>query len=450
MTIKATEVRELLDRNILADGFEPILDLKESHDSWIVDKRNGEKFLDMFSMYASGCIGYNHQNILKNKDLLANVSLFKPTLSDIYTTEYADFLNVFDKIAIPPYLKNTFFIEGGGLAVENALKVAFDWKYRKNLEKGITDKGNQIIHFKEAFHGRTGYTLSLTNTDPIKTKYFPKFDWPRIENPYLSFPTNSDVLNDVKKKEELAISQIIEAIKSNPNDIAGLIIEPIQGEGGDNHFRCRFFEKLRSLADEYEFLLIYDEVQTGVGITGKMWAHQHFTPSLCPCDKTIEKAPLPDIISFGKKSQVCGILAGDRVLEVKNNVFKRSSRINSTFGGNLTDMIRFKIILETIEEFDLLENASKMGKYLLKKLHKLEDQFPAFVINSRGSGLFCSFDLPSSDERDLLTQEAYKNNLIILGCGIKSIRFRPHLTVSAQEIDFAIDSLEKSIKNILK
>ena len=450
MTIKATEVRELLDRNILADGFEPILDLKESHDSWIVDKRNGEKFLDMFSMYASGCIGYNHQNILKNKDLLANVSLFKPTLSDIYTTEYADFLNVFDKIAIPPYLKNTFFIEGGGLAVENALKVAFDWKYRKNLEKGITDKGNQIIHFKEAFHGRTGYTLSLTNTDPIKTKYFPKFDWPRIENPYLSFPTNSDVLNDVKKKEELAISQIIEAIKSNPNDIAGLIIEPIQGEGGDNHFRCRFFEKLRALADENEFLLIYDEVQTGVGITGKMWAHQHFTPSLCPCDKTIEKAPLPDIISFGKKSQVCGILAGDRVLEVKNNVFKRSSRINSTFGGNLTDMIRFKIILETIEEFDLLENASKMGKYLLKKLHKLEDQFPAFIINSRGSGLFCSFDLPSSDERDLLTQEAYKNNLIILGCGIKSIRFRPHLTVSAQEIDFAIDSLEKSIKNILK
>tara|TARA_B100000575_G_scaffold51129_1_gene37815 strand:+ start:6430 stop:7782 length:1353 start_codon:yes stop_codon:yes gene_type:complete len=450
MTIKATEVRELLDRNILADGFEPILDLKESHDSWIVDKRNGEKFLDMFSMYASGCIGYNHQNILKNKDLLANVSLFKPTLSDIYTTEYADFLNVFDKIAIPAYLKNTFFIEGGGLAVENALKVAFDWKYRKNLEKGITNKGNQIIHFKEAFHGRTGYTLSLTNTDPIKTKYFPKFDWPRIENPYLSFPTNSEILNDVKKKEELAISQIIEAIKSNPNDIAGLIIEPIQGEGGDNHFRCRFFEKLRSLADEHEFLLIYDEVQTGVGITGKMWAHQHFTPSLCPCDKTIEKAPLPDIISFGKKSQVCGILAGDRVLEVKNNVFKRSSRINSTFGGNLTDMIRFKIILETIEEFDLLENASKMGNYLLKKLHKLEDQFPAFVINSRGSGLFCSFDLPSSDERDLLTQEAYKNNLIILGCGIKSIRFRPHLTVSEQEIDFAIDSLEKSIKNILK
>ena len=450
MAIKANDVRELLGKNILADGFDPILDLKESHDSWIVDKRNGEKFLDMFSMYASGCIGYNHPNILKNKDLLMNVSLFKPTLSDIYTTEYAEFLEVFDKVAIPNYLKNTFFIEGGALAVENALKVAFDWKHRKNLEKGISNKGNQIIHFKEAFHGRTGYTLSLTNTDPIKTKYFPKFEWPRIENPYLSFPMTSEVIDNVKEKEELAISQIKDAIKSNPNDIAGLIIEPIQGEGGDNHFRCRFFEKLRALADEHEFLLIYDEVQTGVGITGKMWAHQHFTPSLCPCDKTIEKEPLPDIISFGKKSQVCGILAGDRVLEAKNNVFQRSSRINSTFGGNLTDMVRFKIILETIQEHNLLENAQIKGDYLLQKLHHLEEQFPAFMVNSRGSGLFCSFDLPSSDERDLLTQEAYKNNLLILGCGTKSIRFRPHLTVTEQEIDFAIDGLEKSIKSILK
>ena len=450
MAIKANDVRELLGKNILADGFDPILDLKESHDSWIVDKRNGEKFLDMFSMYASGCIGYNHPNILKNKDLLMNVSLFKPTLSDIYTTEYAEFLEVFDKVAIPDYLKNTFFIEGGALAVENALKVAFDWKHRKNLEKGISNKGNQIIHFKEAFHGRTGYTLSLTNTDPIKTKYFPKFEWPRIENPYLSFPMTSEVIDNVKEKEELAISQIKDAIKSNPNDIAGLIIEPIQGEGGDNHFRCRFFEKLRALADEHEFLLIYDEVQTGVGITGKMWAHQHFTPSLCPCDKTIEKEPLPDIISFGKKSQVCGILAGDRVLEAKNNVFQRSSRINSTFGGNLTDMVRFKIILETIQEHNLLENAQIKGDYLLQKLHHLEEQFPAFMVNSRGSGLFCSFDLPSSDERDLLTQEAYKNNLLILGCGTKSIRFRPHLTVTEQEIDFAIDGLEKSIKSILK
>tara|TARA_Y100001970_G_scaffold236743_1_gene296710 strand:- start:1297 stop:2613 length:1317 start_codon:yes stop_codon:yes gene_type:complete len=438
MTVKAKEVRSLLGKNILADGFEPILDLEKSHDSWIVDKRDGSKYLDMFSMYASGCIGYNHPNVLKNKDLLTKVSLFKPTLSDIYTTEYADFMKVFNEIAIPDYLKNTFFIEGGALAVENALKIAFDWKVRKNLQNDIAGKGYQILHFKEAFHGRTGYTLSLTNTDPIKTKFFPKFDWPRIDNPYLSFPLNDDAISIVKEKEKNAINQIEEAVKNNPNDIAGLIIEPIQGEGGDNHFRSDFFKELKSLSIKHEFLLIYDEVQTGIGITGKMWAHEHF------------KDCLPDIISFGKKTQVCGVLAGNRLDEVENHVFKRSSRINSTFGGNLVDMVRFKIILETIKEFNLLENAKKNGQYLLEEITKLEEQFPAFVINSRGLGLFCSFDLPSPDERDQLVQETYKNNLIILGCGVKSIRFRPHLTVTKTEIDFAIDVVKKSINNILK
>ena len=438
MTIKATEVKQVLSRNILADGFDPILDLDKSYESWIIDKRDGKKYLDMFSMYASGCIGYNHPMIVKNKEILAKVALFKPTLSDIYTVEYADFLNVFNELAIPNYLKNTFFIEGGSLAVENALKVAFDWKVRKNLSNNKPEKGYKILHFKDAFHGRSGYTLSLTNTDPIKTKYFPKFDWPRIDNPYLSFPITDQIISDVKDREKKSLLQIHQAIKNNPDDIAALIIEPIQGEGGDKHFRNDFFKQLKNLSIEHDFLLIYDEVQTGVGITGKMWAHEHFSDCL------------PDIISFGKKSQVCGILVGDRIDDVDNNVFKKSSRINSTFGGNLTDMIRFKIILETIKDFDLLKNAEIMGSYLSEKLIELEEQFPAFVINSRGTGLFCAFDLPSRTERDNLITEMHKNNLLILSSGIHSIRFRPHLTVKKSEIDFAIDIIIKSINKILK
>jgi len=438
MSIKAKEVRKLLGKNILADGFEPILDLEKSHDSWIVDQRDGSEYLDMFSMYASGCIGYNHPQILKNKDLLAKVSLFKPTLSDIYTTEYADFVNIFNQVAIPDYLKNTFFIEGGSLAVENALKVAFDWKVRKNLISGIENKGYKILHFKEAFHGRSGYTLSLTNTDPIKTKYFPKFDWPRIDNPHLTFPITDDVIKNVQHKEKESLKQIIDALKNNPNDIAALIIEPIQGEGGDHHFRGEFFKKLKELSLEHDFLLIYDEIQTGIGITGNMWAHEHFAD----CK--------PDIISFGKKTQVCGILAGNRINEVENNVFKKSSRLNSTFGGSLTDMVRFKIILETIRDFNLLDNAKLNGEYLLNKINALEEEFPAFITNSRGLGLFCAFDLPSPIERDKLVSEMYKNHLMILGSGIKSIRFRPHLTVTESEIDFAMDIIKKTINNILK
>ena len=198
--MNANNVKKVLSKNILADGFDPIIDLKKSHDSWLVDERDGSEYLDMFSMYASGAIGYNHPEIIKNKDLIHEVSLFKPTLSDIYSTHYADFMDTFDKIAIPGYLKNAFFIEGGSLAVENALKAAFDWKIRKNLENGLdVDEDMKIIHFKQAFHGRSGYTLSLTNTsDPRKTMYFPKFDWPRIDNPYLSYPINDDVIESVK------------------------------------------------------------------------------------------------------------------------------------------------------------------------------------------------------------------------------------------------------------
>ena len=451
MSIQAKEVRKVLSKNILADGFEPVIDLKKSHHSWLVDERDGSEYLDMFSMYASGAIGYNNPAILEQKDKLMEVSLFKPTLSDIYSTQYAEFMDTFDRIGIPKYLKNTFFIEGGSLAVENALKVAFDWKIRKNIEKGLSaDEDMKIIHFRQAFHGRTGYTLSLTNTsDPRKTMYFPKFQWPRIENPYLSFPITDEVIEKVKIKEELAVSQIKDALQKNKNKIAGLIIEPIQGEGGDNHFRCRFFQKLRKLADENEFLLIYDEVQTGIGITGKMWAHQHFTPKLCQCDPPVENAPFPDIISFGKKTQVCGILAGERIKEVNKNVFSESSRINSTFGGSLVDMVRFRIILETIERESLVENAKNMGSYLQKKIIELENIFPGYVSNGRGVGLFCAFDLPSSTERDRVISQAMKNKLLILSSGDYTVRFRPHLTVSSTEIDTAIELLEKSIREIL-
>ena len=439
MSLDPNKIRSILSKYILADGFDPIIDLDNSHGSYLVDQRNGDEYLDMFSMFASGAIGYNHPKIHAVKDKLAKASIHKPTLSDVYNTMFADFLIIFNKIAIPDYLKHAFFIEGGALAVENALKIAFDWKVRKNMEKGLSEMDTKIIHFKQAFHGRSGYTLSLTNTtDTRKTMYFPKFDWPRIVNPYLKFPITDNIIENVKAKEKKAIDQIHKALKKNPDDIAALIIEPIQGEGGDKHFRNDFFKELKSLSIEHDFLLIYDEVQTGIGITGKMWAHQHF--SNC----------LPDIISFGKKTQVCGILVGDRINEVQNNVFKKSSRINSTFGGNLTDMMRFKIILEVIRDFNLLDNAKLMGKYLLNKLVELEEEFPAFIINARGSGLFCAFDLPSPTERDDLLTEMNRNNLLILSSGLNSIRFRPHLIIKKSEINFAIDIIKKSINNILK
>jgi len=438
MGVLATNVRNVLNKNLLADGFDPIMDLDKSHGSWIVDERDGKEYLDMFSMFASGAVGYNHSKIHVIKDKLAKAAIHKPTLSDVYNTMFAEFLETFNEIAIPSYLKHAFFIEGGALAVENALKIAFDWKVRRNMEKGIPEIDTKIIHFKQAFHGRSGYTLSLTNTtDPRKTMYFPKFDWPRINNPYLRFPITESVLNDVKKAEEVALNQIKSAIENDPNGMAAILIEPIQGEGGDNQFRDEFFVALRELCDDNDMLLIFDEVQTGLGITGKMWAHEHYSVK-------------PDIIAFGKKSQVCGVLAGERILEVDNNVFTESSRINSTFGGNLVDMVRFQAILEIIKDENLVEHAKDMGDYLLQQIKGLMVEFPGFVTNARGLGLFCAFDLPSGTERDDAWAEMMKNNLLILPSGDQSIRFRPHLNVTKEDLDKAIEITKESLGNCLK
>ena len=431
-------IRNRLSRNILADGLDPIMDLNKSFGSYIVDERNGDEYLDMFSMYASGAIGYNHPKLLSRKHELLDASLIKPTLSDVYNRTYAECLDVFNEHIFPDYLSKAFFIEGGALGVENALKAAFDWKTRLNFAKNKKTEATKIIHFEKAFHGRTGYTLSLTNTsDPRKTMYFPKFDWPRIVPPVMSFPIDNSSIEETIHIERRAINQIKEAITSFSDEIAAIIIEPIQGEGGDNHFRDDFFVKLRNISDENDMLLIFDEVQTGVGITGKKWAHEHFSV-------------VPDLMSFGKKTQVCGFLCGNRIEEVENHVFSESSRINSTFGGNLTDMVRFKIMLEIISEERLIDNAKNNGDYLLNSIEGLCDSFPAFITNPRGKGLFCAFDLPSQFERDNAVQAMMDNKLLILPSGDQSIRFRPHLNVSSSDIDAAIDIISKSIKSILK
>ncbi|MEE2711514.1 MAG: aminotransferase class III-fold pyridoxal phosphate-dependent enzyme, partial [Planctomycetota bacterium] len=271
------QVKASLDEVILADGLDVIFDPAGSHDAWMVDARDGTEYLDLFSFFASLPIGFNHPGLADETYLakLTQAAHIKPTNSDIYTQAMADFTQSFST-TLPPAFKHLFFIEGGALAVENALKAAFDWKVRKNLAAGRPQSlGTKVIHFKWAFHGRSGYTLSLTNTfDPNKTQYFPQFDWPRIDAPGLHFPVDAAASEAVEAAEERSLADIKAAIQANPHDVACLIIETIQGEGGDVHFRPEFFKQLRALADEEEFILIFDEVQTGMGLTGRWWAFE--------------------------------------------------------------------------------------------------------------------------------------------------------------------------------
>ena len=431
------KVKETLGKHILADGFDFVMDFEKSHGAYIVDRLTGKEYLDMFSMFASASVGYNHPYILAKANWLGKMAIYKPTLSDVYLQEYADFMDVFSRVAIPKKLPYCFFVEGGALAVENALKTAFDWKTRKNWQKDIDKEASLVIHFKQSFHGRSGYTLSLTNTsDPRKHQYFPKFEWPRITNPKLNFPITEDNLEETIKHEQMALLHIQEAILANPDQVACIIIEPIQAEGGDNHFRNEFFAELRRICDENEILLILDEVQTGIGMTGKMWAYE-------------DLGIIPDVISFGKKTQVCGILANKEKLdEVEHHVFVESSRINSTFGGNFIDMLRFQLVLEIIENENLVDNSKVVGEFLLDGLLKLEQKYPEQIFASRGKGLMCAFDLKDHDTRNWMREKLYDEGIIVLTCGDQSIRFRPHLNVTKEEIQIVLDKINSICQDL--
>ena len=430
----AERVREVIGKHMLADGFQLVLDLKNSFRNKIVDERNGDEYIDFFTFFASNPLGMNHPklNSDETREILGYAAVNRPSNSDIYTTHMAEFVDTFSKVAKPGYMKHLFFVDGGALAVENGLKVAFDWKVRKNFKKGHKEeKGQKVIHFREAFHGRSGYTMSLTNTDQNKILYFPKFNWPRIINPKITFPLNLHI-DEVIKLEMQAIAEIKSALKNNPDDIAVLIIEPIQCEGGDNFFRKEFLQELRTITLENDIMLMFDEVQSGFGITGKFWASDHYVK--------------PDIIAFGKKSQQCGIMVSERVDEIEENCFNVSGRINSTWGGNLIDMVRSKHILDVMEEEKLVENSANRGKYLLKRLYEIQSQYPDLISNTRGLGLLCAFDFPTPELRNKFRETSEKEKLLILGCGTKTIRFRPMLNITDDELEEGLQVIEKVLK----
>lgn len=433
MSIKGTDVKNILAKHMLADGFEVIFDSEKSHGTYVHDAATGKEYLDLFTCVASMPLGYNHPKLMDPEfvEKIGKAAINKISLSDIYSTELAEFVDTFARIAKPEEFKYLFFVEGGSVAVENALKTATDWKIRLNLSRGETRfRGTKIMHFRESFHGRTGYTLSLTNTDPNKTVYFQKFDWPRVFNPKVTFPLK-DHLDEVKAAEAKAVRQIEEIMATEADDIAAIIIEPIQGEGGDNHFRDEFFVELRRICDENDVMLIFDEVQTGVGLTGKMWCYQNFSI-------------VPDIVAFGKKTQVCGIMVTDRVDQVPDNVFKVSSRLNSTWGGNIVDMVRFTKILQIIEEDKLIEQINKVAPNLHAMLEGLRNEFPELISNVRALGFFAAFDLPSAEIRDKLMKIVWDNGALILPCGTTSLRLRPALTFSDADVTKAGEILRTS------
>ena len=444
--IRADEVFPAIEKYMLRDGYDIVIDMEKSLGSHIIDAKTGDDWLDFYTFFASAPFGVNHPRLANDefKEKIFRAAINKVANSDIYTLEMGEFVKTFGEVARPDGFGHLFFVDYGTLAVENAFKVAMDWKVNKLLERGAVSKGDavagrkgtKVIHFNEAFHGRGGYTLSVTNTaDPNKHQRFAKFtDWPRVINPKITFPLDEH-LGVTEWLEEQSVKQIMKAIADDPDGHCAIIIETIQGEGGDNHFRTEFFQRLRQICDENEMMLIFDEVQSGMGITGKMWAWQHHAPVR------------PDIFAFGKKSQICGIQVGPKVDEVKDNCFKVSSRINSTWGGTVVDMVRSTEYLRIYRDENILDYVSKTaGPALLKGLEQLRSEFPDFVSNIRGKGLMCAFDVKTPELRGKFLSACAENHMLILPCGTHTVRFRPALNVPMADIEKGIDTVRKAAK----
>jgi L-lysine 6-transaminase len=423
----------------LLDGFKVVIDLEKSRGSYLYDAATGHRLIDLYGFFGSMPVGFNHPYFERDdvkRDLLRAAKV-KIANSDVYSQGYAEFVETFAGVVGLPPLERYLFIEGGALAVENCLKAAMDWKVRKNMAAGHGERGTEILHFRHAFHGRTGYTMSLTNTDSRKTDLFAKFDWPRVSCPHIDYSLpESERQGDVIAREKKCEEEIRDKIDKSKIDICAIIIEPIQGEGGDNHFRGEWLQTLRKICDENEMLLIFDEVQCGMGVTGRTWCCQHFDV-------------VPDLLAFGKKAQVCGVMAGPRLDEVKDNAFRLPSRLNSTWGGNFTDMVRSKHFLRIVEGEHLVENAGKVGAYFLDRLRELQTEFD-FIKAVRGRGLFLAFDLPDAKTREEIWKGLFDLGVLALRSGEESIRFRPALDITAQVVDEAIDLLRKQCQRMRK
>ena len=429
-------VHETLRKYQLADGYPVVLDLEKSEGVWMHDARTGKRYLDAFSFFASWPMGYRHPMLLdpEFQEELARAATTKTSNSDIYTVEMARFVEAFATKVTPPGFPYHFWVSGGALGVENALKTAFDWKARKlgrtSFESNVNDL--VILHFRHAFHGRTGYTLSLTNTRPDKIGLFPKFDWPRVPNPAIEYDLQGDIANDIEAEEQRSLDEIEKAYSRHGNRVAAILIEPMPGEGGDNHFRGEFLASLRRIADERESMLIFDEVQTGFFGSGKPWMWQHFDVK-------------PDIVAFGKKTQVCGIYASERVDEVVDNVFSLSSRINSTWGGNLVDMVRCRRFIEICEQEKLCGRVAESGERLISGLRQIAHR-TGVISNIRGRGSLVAFTVETPERRGQILGDMFDHELIALPCGPSSIRFRLPFVIQPDEIDEILNRTEASLR----
>ncbi|KAJ5470166.1 hypothetical protein N7530_007523 [Penicillium desertorum] len=440
----AAELDEVFDVRSL----NMLTDFHQSVGNYIADL-DGNKLLDVYAQIASIPVGYNNPHLQKiaASSEMVSALINRPALGNFPSSDWAHVLKTGVLRAAPKGLNQVFTAMAGSDANETAYKAAF--MYYRQMQRGgpgaefteeelLSTMNNQspgspqlsILSFKSAFHGRLFGSLSTTRSKAIHKLDIPAFDWPQASFPQLKYPLEDHVQENAAE-EQRCLAEVERLIKEFHNPVAAVMVEPIQSEGGDNHASPAFFQGLRDITKRTNVLFIVDEVQTGVGATGKFWAHDHWNLS----------SP-PDMVTFSKKAQTAGYYFGNPALR-PNKPYRQFN----TWMGDPARALIFRGILEEIERLGLVENTRTTGDYLYGGLARLAEKYPQHFQNLRGKnqGTFIAWDTP---KRDQFIAKAKSFGVNIGGSGPSAIRLRPMLIFQKHHADILLEKIEQIVQNL--
>ena len=418
---------EDLDKVFDTRSLNMMANYQNSFGNYIADL-DGNVLLDVYAQIASIPVGYSNPTLLAAATLpeMASAIINRPALGNFPQHDWAEILRTGILKVAPKGLDQVFTAMAGSDANELAYKAAFMWKRRQErggpdvdfsaeeMSSAMNNKSPgsphmSILSFTSAFHGRLFGSLSTTRSKPVHKLDIPAFDWPQASFPHLKYPLAEHASDNVAE-EARCLAETEDLIKNFHHPVAAVVIEPVQSEGGDNHASPTFFKGLREITRRHEVMFIVDEVQTGVGATGKFWAHDHWN-----------LADPPDMVTFSKKAQTAGYYFANPDLR-PNKPYRQFN----TWMGDPARAILFRAIIQEIERLNLVESTAQVGEYLYSGLDRLAERYPNEIqsLRGKGQGTFIAWDSP---RRDDFLKRAKGLGVNIGGSGEKAVRLRPML-----------------------